>query len=63
MTESNDQTMPTAPAKEKPVGDMTEREMLTEILTHMRAVGAAVGEVQRVGMGGMIKMLMSSKGK
>lgn len=63
MTESNDQTMPTAPANERPVGDMTDREILLEILSHMRAVGAALGELQKVGVGGMLKMMMSSKGK
>lgn len=40
------------------VADMTERELLEEIVRTNRAVAAALAEFQRMGPGGIMKMLM-----
>lgn len=40
------------------VEDMTERELLEEIVRTNRAVAAALAEFQKMGPGGIMKMLM-----
>lgn len=47
----------------KPVEEMTDRELLTETVQLMRTVGEALAQFQTMGMGGIMKAMMSGKGK
>jgi hypothetical protein len=45
----------------RPISDMTERELLEELVVSMRTVGAALATLQKVGPAGMIKSMMTGK--
>jgi hypothetical protein len=41
------------------IADMTDRELLEEIVMQMRTVGAALATFQKMGPGGMMKAVMT----
>lgn len=45
----------------RPVSDMSDREILEEILVTMRTVGAALAEFQNGGMGKMVMGMFGRK--
>lgn len=42
----------------KPVDEMTDRELMEEIVLSMRTVGSALAQFQTMGPMGMMKMMM-----
>lgn len=45
----------------RPVGDMSDRDLLMEIAYQLRSFGAALADFQQMGPGGIMKMLMGGK--
>lgn len=56
--ENNENGVITQP---KPIEEMTDHELLVELVTTVRGLAAAFAEVQSQGMGGIMKMMMGGK--
>jgi hypothetical protein len=54
-------TLAEPPIQLKDIGDMTDRELLEELVISMRTVGAALSSMQRMGPAGMMKAVMTGK--
>lgn len=47
----------------RPFAEMSDREIAEETLYWLRYTGAALAEIQRQGIGGMMRAMMGGKGK
>ena len=49
------------PPKDRPIKEMTDREIAEETLYWLRFAGQQLSMIQSMGLGGMMKMMMGGK--